>query len=361
MRSRSRRPERALLLVTAVALAACGSDDDAPADEPIEARRTYAVSHILFVRERHPTREEALRLADQALEALRKGAGFAEVARARSEEPGAKETGGFLGFLDASHDTAFHGAIQAARPGETVGPIQTPLGVHLIRRHGFEEARRLERELFVPVYGFAIPFGPGTPGARTKDEALSAAREAIESVRAGRLTMPQARERYGEVPQGPEARADALLGVMARKPGREPLYDAVADLPDGGVAPPVEGNDRVFVVQRGRMLRAIVRHILVKHIQSTERELSVRRTPAEARARAQQALDAVRGGERWEDVVARTSDELDTARTGGSLGTVGTGVLHPALEEAVQRTEPGKYASDVVETPAGFHVVWRVK
>ncbi|MGD2114943.1 MAG: SurA N-terminal domain-containing protein, partial [Acidobacteriota bacterium] len=110
-------------------------------------------SHILL-----RTGERSAQEATTEIEAIRDriegGEDFAAVAREVSEDPGTKEQGGDLGFFGRGRMTPeFEDAAFDAEPGELVGPVTTPFGVHLIRveerREGgripFEEARSTVR------------------------------------------------------------------------------------------------------------------------------------------------------------------------------------------------------------------------
>ena len=61
------------------------------------------------------------------------GADFAELAKAHSLDPGSKEKGGELGWFEKRRmDPAFGDAAFAAAKGETVGPVKSRFGYHII-------------------------------------------------------------------------------------------------------------------------------------------------------------------------------------------------------------------------------------
>jgi hypothetical protein len=95
----------------------------------------------------------------------------------------------------------------------------------------------------------------------------------------------------------------------------------------------------------------VVRHLVV---------LSERWRPEEhrdsARARAREALERVRAGERFEAVVAEYSDEPSAAERGGLLQPGREGSWVGEFWDAASSLEPGQ-VSDVVETEFGFHVI----
>ncbi len=149
---------------------------------------------------------------------------------------------------------------------------------------------------------------------------------------------------------------------------------AVADGADELIAPRVRGDLRSIMLQRVAMeiaaedqgvedatLRAAyaaapdyeldVRHLVV---------LSERWRPQEhrdsARARAAEALERIRAGEDFEDMVAEYSDEPRAAERGGLLQPGREGSWVPEFWEAASSLEEGE-VSGVVESEFGFHLL----
>lgn len=93
-----------------------------------------------------------------------------------------------------------------------------------------------------------------------------------------------------------------------------------------------------------------IRHILVA--------LPVSPSPQDlerARARANEALEALHKGTDFAEVAAQYSDGA-VAREGGDLGVIRQGELDPALESVAFSLAPGKY-SDIIRTEAGFNII----
>lgn len=76
---------------------------------------------------------------------------------------------------------------------------------------------------------------------------------------------------------------------------------------------------------------------------------------AEARAKAQKAMDELKHGEKFADVAARYSDGPDASQ-GGRLGLVRQGELLPAIERAIAALPPGG-TSDIIQSRDGFHII----
>lgn len=106
--------------------------------------------------------------------------------------------------------------------------------------------------------------------------------------------------------------------------------------------------------------RITVRHILVRHAESRHADKSITRRPGMACLRALDALSALQKGADWDATVKEFSDEKGAAARHGSLGAVTRDDLDPAFADAAFALEVDEL-SYVVETPAGFHIILRVK
>jgi len=101
----------------------------------VEAEQRLA-SHILIsagadAAAQKAALEKATKLAEQA---RAPGADFAALAKANSDDPGSKDAGGDLGWVEKNGVMVkpFEDALFAGKPGEVVGPVKTEFGYHLI-------------------------------------------------------------------------------------------------------------------------------------------------------------------------------------------------------------------------------------
>lgn len=329
-----------------------------PTMEEMEVELGFGVSHILFDVSGDGGPPEAFKRAKQTYRALLDGADFAELARSRSQDPTAPD-GGFLGFVRPQMNSIFSGVMQTLRPGQISPVIMTPMGYQIIKRHSFEEARRLEKRYWIPVHGFRVPW-KGMPGGagRTRAQALSIAEETKAKLAAGELTLDEAAAMHrGEQPPRPQG----YLGLYADRPQSRALFNALKDKEPGVIVGPVQTEEGWAVVVRGRPLRSLVRHIMVQHALSEGRQANVVRTPSEARERAEQALAELAPDlSNWDQLVEKYSDDLQSLRNRGTIGVLTNGDVMPGFETVIYDLEPGKVADKVVETPLGFHVIWKV-
>jgi peptidyl-prolyl cis-trans isomerase D len=102
--------------------------DDFTTPEQVHAR------HILLRTGDNRTPEEAEKELQKIRARIEAGEDFSKLASEVSEDPGSRAKGGDLGFFGRQEMVApFAEAAFNAKPGDIVGPVQTPFGVHLIQ------------------------------------------------------------------------------------------------------------------------------------------------------------------------------------------------------------------------------------
>ena len=69
-------------------------------------------------------------------------------------------------------------------------------------------------------------------------------------------------------------------------------------------------------------------------------------------------LGQLRHGGNFARLASQKSDDQGTAKSGGSLGLVTRGTMIKAFEDAAWGLKPGQI-SDPVQTPWGYHIIWR--
>lgn len=128
-----------------------------------EVRESRQAAHIFMSADAGSgaeARQKARARAEEIYRQLQKApAGFAEMAKKRSEDPGSAANGGDLGFIgrgSMKDVPEFEAALYRLKPGEISAPVETRLGYHIIRltavrpaqSKGLEEVRgQIEQEL----------------------------------------------------------------------------------------------------------------------------------------------------------------------------------------------------------------------
>jgi len=134
--------------------------------------------HILYKSDGTPEADAAARTkAEGALKRIKAGADFAAVAKAESEDPGSKGSGGDLGpFTRGRMAKEFEDAAFGAALNELVGPVKTPFGFHVIQVTA-KSAERVQ-----PLFEVAGSIRARLEEQRAGDEARRLARELSDRV-----------------------------------------------------------------------------------------------------------------------------------------------------------------------------------
>ncbi len=348
-------------LVVAFLATGCGGPSTPAGAGPVDLEDPwlYPMSQIFLQRDdEQPMR--ALDKANEVLGQIRSGRSFSDVAEEYTDDASSKPLGGFLGFIRPRGDERFYGAIEALPPGIPSYPVDTPHGVYFFLRHTFDEGREKEAQVTLAAYGFFVAWHDvDTTTPRTKAEAFEAAREAIRAVEAGEKTLGEA---GFDIAAERPTRRDAFLGRIRSTPPTEELYDKLHGVAPGTFHEPFETPRGVAVLRKKPLFRSIARHILVRHVDSPDRPLSLRRSHEDAKKLAEQVLqEAAPDGSNWADLVRRFSDDTLTVPLQGSLGTIGNGDAFPEMEDILAKTPPGHVAQEIAEDAQGFHVLYRVR
>jgi hypothetical protein len=165
---------------------------DAAVDSLYNTTDVRLLQHILFsIRPNTEPAQKAatVKKAETALAQIRKGADFGALASQLSEDPGSKADSGYLpptpkGRFVASFDSAGW----TLQPGQVSGLVESPFGMHILKRPTLAEARSRMREFLV-----------GRAGARldslymdslAQNSKISVAKDAPSAIR-GALEDPE--------------------------------------------------------------------------------------------------------------------------------------------------------------------------
>lgn len=194
---------------------------------------------------------------------------------------------------------------------------------------------------------------------RSKEEALALAQEITKKAKADGADFAALAKEHSEGPSGPRG---GSLGNFAPDQMVKPFSDATLKLAIGQVSDPVETQFGYHIIQRQEVQvipKASARHILVMYAGSERAPANITRTKEEAQARIQECLARTQKDEKFEALAQEYSD-CPSARDGGDLGEFPEGVMHPKFDEATFACEVGKITG-VVETPFGYHIIYRYK
>ena len=200
----------------------------------------------------------------------------------------------------------------------------------------------------------------GPPGiTRTREEALALAQMIALKAQADAADFAALAKEHSDGPSGPDG---GNLGNFLPDQMVLPFSKATLKLTIGEVSDPVETQFGYHIIRRQEIQvipKASAKHVLVMHKGSMRAPPKITRTKEEAEARIQECLARYRQGEDFEDLAREYSDG-PSAPSGGDLGEFPQGVMAPAFEKATFACEVGKI-TDVVETPFGYHIIYRYK
>jgi len=201
----------------------------------------------------------------------------------------------------------------------------------------------------------------GTTGAepsvhRTKAGADSLAHELLRRARAGE-NFAELAKKYSDDPSATEGGEIAPL-----EPGDAPeaFLQVAAALRPGEISEVLETSMGYHIILRRDIRRCTAQHILIRYKGAVNCPDSIVRSRAEALTLAERILADVRNPEGSFPVAAMLySDDTQTSRLGGYLGTFMPGQMDPNFDKAAFALQE-QQISDIVETPYGFHIIRRI-
>ncbi len=297
--------------------------------------------HILYKSDGTPAQDAAARAkSDAAMARLKKGADFAALAKAESEDPGSKESGGDLGsFGPGRMVKEFEDPVFAAAPGTLVGPVKTPFGYHVI----LVEAKTPER--VQPLFEVSTAIRARLAEQRASDEGKRLAQELADRLaRKGGLSAADLKKlAVGNVTF---AEADFVSRGDAIPPfGPAPaLSEAIFSLKEGLVSEPVSTprGEAIVVVTAirppGDPTFAEVKARVVA-------DLAAKKQEDAALAALKQAMVP---GASLADVAGKLGVKVETPESFGKSGPVGSLGAPKAFLDAVFAAPVGELKGPVV-------------
>ena len=192
---------------------------------------------------------------------------------------------------------------------------------------------------------------------RTKEEALALAQEIATKAKAEGADFAALAREHSDCPSSVDG---GNLGNFLPHQMVPAFSEATMKLAVGEVSDIVESPFGYHIIRRQEVQvipKASAKHILVQYKGSMRAGEEITRTKEEALARIQECLKRAQAGEEFEDLAREYSDG-PTGPRGGDLGEFPQGMMDPTFDEAAFACEVGKI-TDVVETPFGYHVIYR--
>ena len=194
-------------------------------------------------------------------------------------------------------------------------------------------------------------------GSVAPADTLAAYRRAAEILDG--LTAENFAERAGEVSDDAYSKQQGgRIGYVAAPlpQGMYPLEEALYAAEDGEVVGPVRTPAGYHLLLKHGSRPAYgeveIAHILLRKSEGTD--------PAVQRQRAQEAREALRNGQSFEDVAAEYSEDAKTSQQGGYIGFFGINRYNKTFEEAAFGLGEDGEISEVIESPVGFHILKRI-
>jgi peptidyl-prolyl cis-trans isomerase SurA len=177
-------------------------------------------------------------------------------------------------------------------------------------------------------------------------ESRQRAQEVLKAVASGQ-SFERLAAQYSE---DPSAENGGDVGFFAKGDFEEGFEEAAFGLEPGGVSELVRSRFGYHIIKlvekQGEM--AHVKHILIRVKPTDEAEQKARSLATELRKR-------IEGGESFEELAARFSQDAETAERGGVVGGYAVEGLAPAVRNAIKGVTVGS-TTEVVPMEVGYHI-----
>ncbi|QDU66906.1 peptidylprolyl isomerase [Engelhardtia mirabilis] len=212
----------------------------------------WAAARGILIRGNGPDARAAMARVQERVEA---GEDFAELATEVSQDPITAARGGALGIFERGPvDRLLKLATFEAEVGEVVGPIESPLGLHLIKRVPTQELNESLRERNWARVRAIVLIQSDTPlaiptGNRDSTATLQLAEALAARIEAGEDFAALASEYNDDFADG-RGRAGDLGWIYRRQPSMSPALSGIFDVEPGVVIGPTPTTFGWMLVKR---------------------------------------------------------------------------------------------------------------
>ena len=152
------------------------------------------------------------------------------------------------------------------------------------------------------------------------------------------------------------------LGFIKDKSEYAPLYKEVTGVKAGTIIPKVLDLTNAYVVAKVEETKDVgvevkESHILIQYAGAAQAPTSTTATKDQAKQKAEDIRKQVTPAN-FSELAKKYSQEPGAAESGGDLGWFGKGVMVPEFEGPAFALKTGEI-SQVVETPFGFHIIYK--
>ncbi|MDB4614629.1 peptidyl-prolyl cis-trans isomerase [bacterium] len=291
--------------------------------------------------------------AEHVLAAARTVTNLAALAREFSDGPSGPRGGDLGNFAPGRMVKPFSDATLKLKIGQVSDPVESDFGYHVILRKKVAAGMKASHVL-IQFKGSARAADTVT---RTKEDALKLATDVAKQAQAKDADFAALAKKYSDGPSGPDG---GSLGVFMAAQMIPEFSAATEKMKIGEVSEPVLSDFGYHIIRREALPRKIrARHILVQYKGSERAAATVTRTKEEAKTRIDKVVGKLKAGDDFAKLAMEYSDGPSGPR-GGDLEEFSEGVMHPAFNDAAFKLKV-KGTSGIVETPFGYHVIYRYK
>ena len=195
---------------------------------------------------------------------------------------------------------------------------------------------------------------PGT--TRSKEEARELAEEIDKQLREEGAVFTDVAKKNSDCNS---AERGGMLGKVRKGQMVSEFETEAFKLKPGEISGVVESPYGFHVIQRLKYEEVGASHILIAYKGAMRANPDVTRTKEEALKLVEDVLFKVKQEGNFHELATEYSD-CPSAKNGGRLGVFSRGRMVPEFENAAFNLTMGAY-SDIVETPFGYHIIWRTE